>query len=157
MRGVKYTLLKIGDQLAIKDWLPLKFNSKTGQYTFFFKITLYQCNQKPNALSVGNLLALSFSHCRIHIMLQFPLLPLPPPPIHLVYRNASFNSLIILHPQWVLVFSPHQNVVSSSNKKCSPQSVLPSTSVLPKVFFPRKVFSPKCSPPKKCSPQSVHP
>ena len=57
--------------------------------------------------------------------------------------------------QWVLVFSPYQNVVASTKKKCSPQSVLPRKSVLPKVFFLLKVFSRKCSPPKKCSPQSV--
>ena len=54
-----------------------------------------------------------------------------------------------LGAQWVLVLSPHQNVVSSAKKKvfspkCSPskkffpQIVLPSKSVLPKEVLPRK-------------------
>ena len=40
-----------------------------------------------------------------------------------------------LGAQWVLVLSPHQNVVSSAKKK----------SVLSKVFSLEKVFSPNCS------------
>ena len=71
-----------------------------------------------------------------------------------------------LGAQWVLVLSPHRNVVSSVKKKCSPQSVLPRKSFFPKLFFllkvfsrkrsyPEKVFFPKCSPLQKCSPFGI--
>ena len=88
----------------------------------------------------------------IHIMA-----PSVPISAHLMHTQASTTTV------GVLVFSPLQNVVSSTKKKCSPskkqslQSVLPSKSVLPKVFSDQKVFSPKCSPPKKCSPKKCSP
>ena len=60
-------------------------------------------------------------------------------------QNRHFSPKIGgLGAQWVLVLSPHRNVVSSVKKKCSPskkffpQIVLPSKSVLPKEVLPRK-------------------